>query len=280
MSTPIQTIAHPTDFSPASERAFAHALGLALATRSRLYLMHVKDRGHGDSWSSFPHVRETLARWGLLHADEPTDAIEAKLGVKVIKVEIEHQDPTSGLSEFILEHRPDLIVLATQGREGPSRWLAGSVSEATLRRTHVPTLFIGPEALGFVDAMSGEMRLHRVLMPITHEPSPAHTLTTLAALLDALGTPASAIHLMHVGDTEPVIELPPGVELQPTDLETGPVAGTIISAAERALADLIAMPTAGHTGFLDALTGSTTEQVLHHAPCPVLALPTARASPP
>jgi nucleotide-binding universal stress UspA family protein len=33
------------------------------------------------------------------------------------------------------------------------------------------------------------------------------------------------------------------------------------------------MPTAGRHGFLDALRGSTTEQVLHRAPCALLALP-------
>jgi len=269
----IQAIAHPTDFSPASERAFAHALCLALTTRSRLYLLHVKEPGQDDSWSSFPHVRQMLARWGLMSADEPTAAIESKLGVPVVKVEIEHRDPTSGLSEFILAHRPDLLVLATQGREGLSRWLAGSVSEATAQRTHVPTLFIGPEALGFVDEMSGEMRLHRVLLPIAHEPPARHTFGMLAGLLDCLGTPASAIHVMHVGDTAPALETPPGLEPPVVELETGPVVDTIIGAAERLLADLIAMPTAGRQGILDALKGSTTEQVMRRAPCPLLALP-------
>ena len=38
-------------------------------------------------------------------------------------------------------------------------------------------------------------------------------------------------------------------------------------------ANLIMMATAGHQGFLDALRGSTTERVLRHAPCPVLAVP-------
>jgi nucleotide-binding universal stress UspA family protein len=33
------------------------------------------------------------------------------------------------------------------------------------------------------------------------------------------------------------------------------------------------MATAGRDGFLDALRGSTTEQVVREAPCPVLALP-------
>jgi len=34
------------------------------------------------------------------------------------------------------------------------------------------------------------------------------------------------------------------------------------------------MSTAGHEGFLDALRGSVTEQVLRHSPCPLLAVPT------
>jgi nucleotide-binding universal stress UspA family protein len=38
-------------------------------------------------------------------------------------------------------------------------------------------------------------------------------------------------------------------------------------------ADVVAMPTAGHHGILDALRGSTTERVLRHAGCPVLAMP-------
>jgi nucleotide-binding universal stress UspA family protein len=38
-------------------------------------------------------------------------------------------------------------------------------------------------------------------------------------------------------------------------------------------ADLIAMATQGRDGFMDALRGSTTEQVLRATRCPVLAVP-------
>ncbi len=63
-----QTVAHLTDFSEASAEAFFHALALALAYKHRLYLLHVKDPEREDDWSSFPHVREALARWGLVAA--------------------------------------------------------------------------------------------------------------------------------------------------------------------------------------------------------------------
>ena len=49
----------------------------------------------------------------------------------------------------------------------------------------------------------------------------------------------------------------------------------ILQTAEEQQADLIAMPTAGHHGFLDAMRGSTTERVVRHAPRPVLSVPAA-----
>jgi nucleotide-binding universal stress UspA family protein len=61
-----RTVGHPTDFSEASAEAFAHALALALANKQRLHLLHVKRPEDEASWSSFPHVREALARWGIM----------------------------------------------------------------------------------------------------------------------------------------------------------------------------------------------------------------------
>jgi hypothetical protein len=55
--------------------------------------MHVKGVASGEAWSSFPHVREMLAPWGIMGSEEPTAQIEAKLGVRVTKVEIKHSDP-------------------------------------------------------------------------------------------------------------------------------------------------------------------------------------------
>lgn len=50
----------------------------------------------------------------------------------------------------------------------------------------------------------------------------------------------------------------------------GPVHRAILELAEQRAADLIVIGMHGH-GFLShALTGSTAERVMHHAPCPVL----------
>jgi len=51
------------------------------------------------------------------------------------------------------------------------------------------------------------------------------------------------------------------------------VVQSIVDAAIEFEVDLIGMATAGHRNPLDVLRGSTTERVIRHAPCPVLAIP-------
>ncbi len=53
----------------------------------------------------------------------------------------------------------------------------------------------------------------------------------------------------------------------------GDVVEEILQVEQELAADLIVMPTQGHQGFLDALRGSTTEQIVRKAHCPVLAVP-------
>jgi nucleotide-binding universal stress UspA family protein len=77
---------------------------------------------------------------------------------------------------------------------------------------------------------------------------------------------------VHVGNKSFKLTGPTGMGEHVTALE-GPTVEAILSAASSYLADVLVMPTAGRHGFLDALRGSTTEQVLRRAPCALLALP-------
>lgn len=81
-------ICHPTDFSPASEVAFVHALKLALASRGALTIFHFayEAEAAGDA-HEFPLVRETLTQWGLVPPGSPREAVGA-LGLQVRKVEV------------------------------------------------------------------------------------------------------------------------------------------------------------------------------------------------
>ena len=56
----------------------------------------------------------------------------------------------------------------------------------------------------------------------------------------------------------------------------GSVVETILGVADEIGADLIVMGTKGNQGFLDALRGTTSEQVLRKSMIPLLAVPERR----
>jgi nucleotide-binding universal stress UspA family protein len=265
----INAIAHPTDFSPEGQVAFAHALRLAIANRCPLDLLHVHDRYSADHYEKFPQIREVLQRWGMLAPGAAVEHVASQTGVNVRKVEIRDGDPVDGLSRFLLSHRPDLIVMATHGRDGLNRWLRGSVSTEVVQETHAAVMLFGLAARPFVDTATGTMHLRKILAPIAQDPLPLRALHTLKTLTDGLNV---SIDFLHVGSNVPKLLDTAGAALTVRQID-GPVIEGILAEAERTSASLIAMPTAGHHGFLDALRGSTTERVVAQADCPVLALP-------
>jgi nucleotide-binding universal stress UspA family protein len=274
---PIRSILHATDFTVSSELAFAHALKIALAGKTKLYLLHADpDTGEEVDWSAFPGVRRTLARWGVLPEGSPMSDVGDKLGIHLAKVSAPDRDAVRAIVRFVNDHKADLIVLATHGREGMPRWLRGSVAEPAAREADTPTLFLPPGTRGFVDPENGALRLRTVLIPFDHRPRPYAAVREGARLCRTLSLSDIALHLVYVGEQGdmPALEFESAIPFEVTrEARSGEVVDEILAAAAACQADLIAMATAGHQGFLDALRGSTTERVLRHAPCPVLAVP-------
>ena len=265
----IHSIAHPTDFSPEGQAAFEHALYLALANRCRLDLLHVHDPSADQDWDRFPHVRKTLQRWGRLPAGAGTEDIFAATGVDVRKVEISDIEAGDGLFRFIRDHRPDLIVIASHGRTGPSRWLNPSVSTGVARETTIQTLILGPLARPFVDSMTGRIHIESVLVPVDHSPAPQEALVHLKALVESLDV---GIDFLHVGHDAPVL-LDGDKEPLSVRRIDGPVVETLLDQARQA--SMVVMPMAARRGPLDRVRGSTTDRVVREVTCPVLALPAA-----
>jgi nucleotide-binding universal stress UspA family protein len=265
---------HPTDFSDLSAAAFAHALRIALAGRSKLHLLHVSQYDAAEALA-FPHARDLLVQWGLSAVDDPPWVVAGKLGIEVDNIRLKLQEPTRAIVDFLSEDGSDLVVIATHGRDGVSHWLQGSVAEAVFRRSAIPTLFIAPGARGFVDQVSGDVKLRRALVPVDFSPPADRTVDIIQRFGQLLTGANIAVDLLHVGEAAPPVHAVSSNALPPVILRSGHVVQSIVDAAIEFDADVIAMPTAGHHGVLDALRGSTTERVIRHAPCPVLALPAA-----
>jgi nucleotide-binding universal stress UspA family protein len=274
MEYSIRSIVHPTDFSHLSIAAFAHALRIGLAAKCKLHALHI-NRPEADEKQGFPHVQRLLVQWGLLAEGDPPSAIASKLGLGLQNITLDPQNPADGIVRFLDQNACDLVVLATRGREGLDRWLEGSVAEQVFRQSSIATLFVPRGARSFVDQVTGDLKVWRVLVPVDHAPAPDRAIRAARCLAHLLAGANVTIQLLHVGKTAPVInkEVWDSEASIPITIRYGNVVQTIVDAAVEYDADFICRPTAGHHGILDAMRGSTTERVIRHAPCPVLAVP-------
>lgn len=269
----VESVFHPSDFSDGSEVAFAHALAIALVRRAELAILHAGGTLE-ESWTRFPAVRRTLERWGLLEPDSPRSAVFDELAVRVTKINT-GGNPVRACLDYVAREQPELVVLATEGREGLSRWLEPSTAERIARRTGTATLFVPAGCRPLVDMADGSLRLGRILLPVAERPDStrASILATRAAA--ALGDGPVHITRLHVGDDAfPAVSLPRGDAWSWDDArrDGDPVARIVEAARE---ADLVVMPTDGRDGFLDLFRGSHSERVVREVDCPLLAVPSA-----
>ena len=167
----LQHVFHPSDFSPASETAFAHALKAALIAQATLTIFHVSpDRK--ENWTEFPGVRQTLERWGILPKDSPRSAVP-ELGIKIKKVVAQDKNPVKAVLGYLEHHPNDMIVLATQQDKGRAQWLENSVAKPVARKSRQMTLFIPAGVEGFVSLKDGTVSLKHILIPVAPVPKAA-----------------------------------------------------------------------------------------------------------
>lgn len=262
-------ILHPTDFSEASEVAFAHALAIALADKAKLTLIHAERDAAAPDWRRFPAVRRTLERWGCLAEGSPKAAVFDELSLRVRKVAVEGSDPGDAVLGYLEKHPEDLIVLTTE-QSGLPAFLEGSVARRVAREAGIDTLFVPEGVRGFVAPEDGTLSLRRILLPVADQPDSKPAVESAAWAAHWLGDGGVAIHVLHVGDALPALALPEGEGWSyETHLRSGDPVDEILAAARELDADLILMATDGREGFLDALHGSHAEQVVQGAPCPV-----------
>lgn len=265
----VKSVFHPTDFGEPSHRAFAHALAVALVGQASLALFHAN--GSGAEWHRFPAVRRTLERWGLLEAGSERADVYHELAVLVTKLHA-RGEPGRACLDAIEERNPDFVVMATEGRDGPARWLRPSIATRVGRRSNSVVLFVPSEGRGFVDPLDGHLTLRRILIPVDDSPNPSGAFDWAARIAEALGDAPVSIQVLRVNGTP---QMPAALECEAWEVEPvtrhGDVIGEILEAARGV--DLVVMPTDGRNGVLDAFRGSHTERVLRGVTCPVLAVP-------
>jgi nucleotide-binding universal stress UspA family protein len=122
----------------------------------------------------------------------------------------------------------------------------------------------------------GKVTLDKILVPVDRTPRPDAAIERAMMALAAFGKEDSMLTLLHVGPEGPYPwpTWPAGYRWKSTQLlRQGRPVDAILATAEEQGSDLIILVTDGADGFFDVLRGSTTQQIVRRAPCPVLAIP-------
>jgi len=283
----------PVDFSESSTRALAHAAALTRWYEAHLTVLHVAPtfdpvqiRGDLGVPVEFvtPVTREEvlseLSRILERSGVSPDAHLIAQAG-----------DASTTIVREALTTRADLIVIGTHGRRGFKRLLLGSVAETVLHEASCPVLTVSPHT----EAASADVvTFKRILCPIDFSP-PA--LQALGFALDLARQAGGRVTLLHVvewlAEDEPTHfnvpefrghmvndakqrlrslvaeESRAWCEIDDVIVSGRAHRGILQEAAARS-ADLIVMGAQGRGSVGLALFGSTTQQVVRGAACPVL----------
>lgn len=141
----------PLDGSELAECALPHAEEIALKCGADIILVSVTERIQGyrpveEYNSSFfgtklvPEAAGKLEKQGQKYLDRVAKGLESK-GIKV-QTEMLMGNPAEELTIYTKTENCDLVIMASHGRSGPSRWTHGSVAEKVFRTSHISVLMV------------------------------------------------------------------------------------------------------------------------------------------
>lgn len=147
-----RSILVPVDAGEASEKALTFALDLAAAQRADVWICHIPVRSTASRIGShIPFSRDAAeTQWddalrsGRAILDVARDRAD-EYGVRA-KTALGAGLPADAIVEFAERESVDLIVMGSNGNEGPMRGLVSSTTDAVIRRAPVPVVVVGPDA--------------------------------------------------------------------------------------------------------------------------------------
>lgn len=250
---------------PEAESNAALALARAIAQRGHIVLVGLVSVPEGEtlSMAALParRVRSVLHRWQQM---EPRIRIRERVRASF--------QPFLDLSQVVLEEQADLLIL-----EYPAHFeqMGISLNEA---------LSIYPCELAI---LRGEVSstAHRILVPIRGSVQAEQSLRLAFAIAQTTNAKVFPLHI--VSPKEPFLDSPARSlvsvleqisEVERKIVQADQVVETILDHAQQA--DLIIMGTMAKPGQRSTDVGPITEQVLHQAPCSVIAIRSSRPLPP
>jgi nucleotide-binding universal stress UspA family protein len=283
----------PVDGSELSERAVPYAVALARATESAIVLLGVRE-GIDEDAALQPDLSKRIQLAEEDHQRRYLHALAERLAKEGLSAETESVsgDPSDAIVRAIEKLDPRLLVLATHGRSGLSRWHYGSVAGRLIREAPVPTLVIGPKVL---EEEAAVPELKRILVPLDGSPLSEEALGVASQLAMTLG---ATIVLTRVVSwpAQPYLAEVPGFDVARLDSEIqeaakeylehvrerlggdlsveasvlrGNPAEALMNSVRDQKTDLVVMATHSRAGLARAVLGSVADRMLQAA-APVL----------
>ena len=294
----IRRILCPTDFSDISRHALTHAIVLAGGHESEIVALYV---GHPTIVLSRVVPIPVFAREiepGDTHRQPLEEEMRTWLspataaGLRT-QVVVDEGNPAGRILEHARSLPADLIVMGTHGQGGFERLVLGSVTEKVLRKAACPVMTVSPPA-----ASTSKVTFKRILCPVDFSDSSTAALRfafslaresnarlTLLHVFEWPSDEASARRVLETSEFHRQWELETRHQLEaliPDDVRNwctpeptlafGKAYQQILRLAATEHADLIVMGVRGRYAIDLMLFGSTTQQVVRQASCPVLTL--------
>lgn len=291
----LKCILAPVDFSAASQHGLAFAGALAERFQATIQLLHVVEPPGLPQWG-YAHIplREARLRQA---AGEKLPKLPSECGLHpalVVSSKIRSGEAEDEICAVAAESRADLIVLASHGLGGIQHAFSGSTAERVVRHAPCPVLTVRDQTLPARPAGKPGFDLKRIVVTTDFSEESKKAFPYALALARKFEASLLLVHvvapqlsadfqLMGLVAEEgqfleeararlPLFlqaELDPHLHVEAQVLRGSP-AREICRTAETHGAGLIVMATHGHAGLKRLLIGSVTENVVRHAPCPVL----------
>jgi nucleotide-binding universal stress UspA family protein len=288
----------PTDLSEGSLRSLRYAAGFARSYDARLTVLHVVPTFEPIAVPSSGLSEPVQVVFPMSRAEvlgEIRDVIDAAGAASISTTVAAYEgDPATTIVDRSLAIGADLLVMGTHGRSGFERLLIGSVAESVLQKAPCPVLLVPPHVTGTVPA---DVKFKNILCPVDFSPS---SLQALGFALDLGRQGSGVVTVLHalewLAEEEPRTDAhfnvpeyrqyllndarhrvqallagePPTSSATHEMVVAGRAHREILRVAADSGVDLIVMGAQGRGGLGLTLFGSTTQQVVRSATCPVL----------
>jgi Universal stress protein UspA and related nucleotide-binding proteins len=300
----IQTIIVPIDFSKMSVQAIEVARQLARRFGASIHLAHVRQFNYaGDFVAPAPPMVPfsfiPYEQAGEQTAFKELKKVASECGVSSAKCDVlSGAPPFDEICRLAQTVSAGLVVMPTHGRTGLKHVFLGSTAERIVQHSSCPVLVTRGNAL---QANNGSrFRMKTILVPVDFSNCSREGLRYAIAFANEFGARIILLHATYLGyvyscEGTAIYDIPSlqraaretagrkmrelvrsvnfgAVKFETVFTEGSPVIDICAFAKDHDV-DLIITSTHGFTGFTHVMIGSIAEQVVRHACCSVLVVP-------